>query len=142
MKNRIDFFSGLAIIAFSILLFSMTGNLPAQSSLFPKALSVLFGVLGLMLVFNGRKINNSEEKNPSFGNKEMWIGLGLIITYIVLMNVTGFFTATALFIIAFMLVNKVRSVIKIGVTVVALNIFIYFIFVAQLNVPLPQGLLF
>ncbi len=142
MKRPVDFFSGVMIVIFSMVLFGMTGRLPGESAMFPRILAGIMGFLGLLLCVSALKAHERQASIESFRNMDVWKGYLLITAYVIAMSSIGFFVSTAFFVIVFMYLNKERSVIRIGATALILNVFIYLVFVAQLNVPLPNGFLF
>jgi hypothetical protein len=61
--------------------------------------------------------------------------------YAFLIEFLGFFSATSLASVFFMLFFGLRSYVRILMVLVGLNVFIYILFVWQLRISLPSGLL-
>lgn len=148
MKKYSDVIIGIFLIIFAVGIFVMSNPLPTQSATFPRIVAGIMIFLSALLIVSGTKKAKLYEESTgdeSSANREVYKnvvkGAVLIFLYILLMPTLGFFAATSAFIASFMLVYKERSIKKILLTVITLDVFIYFIFVAQLNVPLPQGLI-
>jgi hypothetical protein len=65
------------------------------------------------------------------------IVFGIVALYLVLIRFTGFFIATAIFVPVFMVFYGVKSIRVLIITDVALNLFVYVLFVRLLKVVLP-----
>jgi uncharacterized membrane protein len=134
---------GIISLLLSVTILITAQDMPGQSSMFPKYLAIIFGVLAVVLV--GINIKNNEEnqkKLEKFFVPLMAKGMSFILAYIILIEVIGFFVSTFIFTIGFMFMYKENSKKTMIVTALGINLFIYVLFVLQLNVPLPQGLLF
>ena len=148
MKKRLnsDTVSGLIIVVISIFFLSFTNKMPAGAARFPKIMLSLLGILGFILVLRGlrasiiNKFNGKEAISPN-SEKNPMIAIALIAIYAVLLKVIGFYIATTVYIILFMLFFQEKRIKIILLTVLGINIFIYLLFVVQLNVELPQGIL-
>ena len=66
----------------------------------------------------------------------------MILAYTLLLDKIGFFVTGAVFMVIMSLWMGYRKIQFIAVTVVGLLGFIYWLFVFQLNVVLPSGILF
>lgn len=66
----------------------------------------------------------------------------MILAYTLLLDKIGFFVTSAVFMVIMSLWMGYRKIQFIAVTVVGLLGFIYWLFVFQLNVVLPSGILF
>ncbi|WP_077214898.1 tripartite tricarboxylate transporter TctB family protein [Bacillus dakarensis] len=140
MSLKLDDFIGIIVIILSAFLYFLTNDLPEQSAFFPKYLIILFGVLGVILFFQSFKNKREQSKESSFSMKNLKDpskALGLLIVYVILINLIGFFIATTMFVVVFMVVFKEKSFKKVVLTAVLLDAFLYVLFVYQLNVPLP-----
>ncbi len=145
MKKYTDVYIGVVLIIIALIIIVMSNPLPSESAVFPRIVAGIMIFLSLILTFNGLKssksVKDESESTEKIFMKDVLKGAAIMILYLVLMPILGYFTATTLFIVLFMVAYNEKSVRKILTTVVILNVFIYMIFVAQLNVPLPQGLL-
>lgn len=148
-KNFIsnDVFLGLftAIIAVIFLV---------QSFEFPENVRLLPGLaLGLSLVFSlwiaGTGIyktvqvrsGKADYTNPEM-KKRPFILLGTIVIYVFCMQEIGFFVSSAVYLPCAMLLFGQRKVLPIAISTVSVLLFIYWLFVMQLNVYMPAGFLF
>lgn len=148
MKKYSDVIIGIFLIFFAVGIFVMSNPLPTQSATFPRIVASIMILLSVLLIVSGmKKAKQYDEEQATESNikdvayQNVLKGGGMILLYILLMPMLGFFVSTSIFIASFMFVFKERSVKKILLTVITLDVFIYLIFVAQLNVPLPQGLI-
>lgn len=85
--------------------------------------------------------SGADEVFEGFKPKQFFVSLGLTILYFFMMKYLGFFTATIIFMAASLLYLKV-PLLASAITLVAINLLIYFAFVKFLGVKLPSGLLF
>jgi hypothetical protein len=130
----------------------MTGDMPEGSAFFPKIILTIFAFFGVLVfiqgvrkskVYNSENAKKMEEEIFSFLKiKTPMAALLIVLVYVALLKILGFFSATSLFIIAFMYFYQVRSIKKIILTLIGVNVFVYLLFVLQLNVAFPKGLLF
>lgn len=72
----------------------------------------------------------------------VWIVIGLITLYTILMPVIGFFPATILMLAGGMLIMKYKNYWMITAVSVLVVLFMYLVFYKILMVPLPMGILF
>ncbi|WP_028783849.1 tripartite tricarboxylate transporter TctB family protein [Thalassobacillus devorans] len=149
-----DLYVGLIIIGVSIFLFIKTFGLIEEAAKYPQALLVIFAFFGILIAAGGikktKKIRNGEELNYDGDEallnvkllKSPLITLGIVIVYVLLLTYIGFFPATILFMAAYLGFMQVKSWKAYVFTIAGLNLFIYLVFVMQLNVQLPAGIFF
>lgn len=156
MKRNVhyDIFIGLFMVLISIGMYILTFDMPKGAARFPQAILVLFAFFGLLVIYSGIKknasLNNTQADNAKQNEKSLilselklpMITLFIIIIYVMVMNLFGFFISTAVFIMGFMYYFRIRSWRVIILNALGVNIFIYLLFVLQLKVPLPKGILF
>ena len=95
------------------------------------------------MIISARKFGVESGVEEIFnGFKPLQFALSVVLTivYIFLMKYLGFFTATTIFMIASFVYLKV-PVLHSAISIVAINLLIYFAFVQFLGVRLPTGLL-
>ncbi|WP_180994066.1 tripartite tricarboxylate transporter TctB family protein [Bacillus sp. Marseille-P3661] len=153
-KVHHDVFIGIVIILLSIVLYTKTFEFIGEAALFPRALLILFAIFAVYLIYNGLKktkqmregvevIYDGEEEQLTFSLiASPMCTLGIVIVYVALINIIGFFPSTILFIISFLWYMGVKNWKVYLVTSIGLNLFIYILFVLQLNVQLPLGIFF
>ena len=152
MKNSRDVIIGLALIGFSLVIYTMTLGLPVQSSAgglnpasFPRALATFIATLSLILVVQGFMRGPKEKQPPLRGPlfRQMAVFFVMMLVYILLMPRIGYIVSTLIFLaISFVLIMPRRSArdIAIGfIFVVASTLAVYYIFGIFLRVPLIEG---
>ena len=82
-----------------------------------------------------------ETLTPSLLKTPMTLLL-VVVAYAGLLEIIGFFPSTILFLGGYLWYGGVRDWRVLVGVVVGLNLFIYLLFIVQLNVPLPAGQLF
>ena len=108
---------------------------------------LLFGLTTLYLIqmiIAARKFgveSGADEVFAGFKPVQFVVSLVLTVIYFFMMKYIGFFTATVIFMVASLLYLKVRPIPTV-ISVIAMNLLIYFAFVKFLGVKLPAGLLF
>ncbi|MET3506473.1 tripartite tricarboxylate transporter TctB family protein [Halalkalibacter oceani] len=152
MKKGIhqDVYIGAGIIIFSLFVFIKSYEFMEEVGFFPRVLSIIFAGLALILILKGLKSGKGisdeekgEEESVSLELLKSPIAVFFIILiYIGLISFVGFFVSTSLFLIVLMMYLKEKKIVTYAVMVLGLNVFIYFLFVYQLGVRLPRGLLF
>jgi len=140
-----DVWFGLGLMAFSAFFFAESRKFPAGSAQFPGFVLGGFFLLCVILFVQGvikttRNISDKGLNRSAVGKAH--IAFAIIIAYVILIVVVGFFPATVVFCPAIMLYYGLRKIkILILVTVIQ-ALFIYFIFEVQLRIPLPAGIIF
>ncbi|MDO4547647.1 MAG: tripartite tricarboxylate transporter TctB family protein [Clostridia bacterium] len=123
---------GAVIYAFLIFAFVITNSMLPDSALFPRMIIALFALLNTIMVvqaFTGKYQNK-------FTMRETLMPLlyfAGIIAYVFLFKWLGYFPATAVMMVAYMFVLKVRPIWKIGVITCGYLVFIYLLFVVWLK---------
>ena len=141
---------GVVVVMYAVCAFFyyMTKQLKAESQVYPLfTITLLFGLTTLYLLqmlfrakMHGVESGVDEVFN-GFEKLQFFVCLICVISYLVLVNLLGFFSATILFMLAVLIFLRV-PVKHIIITVVALNVMIYVAFVQFLSVRLPSGILF
>ena len=107
-------------------------------------------LLGLVIVLElgniiytyikNKKGETKVEKDPEIVYPQnLYTSIGLIVGFIILMNMIGFFLATVLYLFFMMLILKVKNLRNVIISIVGAY-GISFVFVVLLMVPLPQGI--
>lgn len=136
---------GLFFLLGAVYLLFLTTDMPESAAQFPKLVLSLLALLSILLILRGfRAAKKVEEKTEITVHhfKKALIAILIIAIYAALIRYIGFYTATSLFVIAFMRFFKEKRILAIILTIIGINLFIYFLFVVQLNVRLPKGILF
>lgn len=141
---------GVVVVMYAVCAFFyyMTRQLKAESQVYPLfTITLLFGLTTLYLLqmlFRARKNgveSGVDEVFNGFEKLQFFVCFICVVSYLVLVNLLGFFSATILFMLAVLIFLRV-PVKHIVITVVALNLMIYVAFVQFLGVRLPSGILF
>lgn len=158
MKSKIhqDVYVGVSIILLSIFVFIKSNNYIITVRLFPLLLSVILIILAIFMILEAiKKGNESEEQKEqeiTKDSEEESISIDLIkspltvtfiiLIYISLISVIGFFTSTILFLLLLLRYLKTPKIATYFILIIGLNVFVYLLFVTQLGVRLPTGFLF
>lgn len=151
MKNeRIrDIIVSLIVIAISVLFYLNTTLLTSPSDIFPKFVVLLFGSLGIVLLFSSifsKKYKVKDDEKDIINHKRRWISILSLVAYIIIMPIVGFFVTSGIFVILLSLYIQneklsflvgMKSLIISSLTMVLL----YMTFVVFLKVPIPSGIL-
>ena len=123
-------------------------KLSATSKTYPTfTIALLFCLTTLYLIqmiISARKFgveSGAQEVFAGFKPVQFVVSLALTAVYFFMMKYLGFFSATVIFMFASLLYLRVH-IIPAVVSVVVMNLLIYFAFVKFLGVRLPSGLLF
>lgn len=133
--------------AVCIFFFVYMQKLPADSKTYPTfTIALLFGLTTLYVIKMIRDaVKNGTEKGmetfEGFLPVQFFVCIGLIILYLIGIKYIGFFVSTTVFIAVVMLYLKVPK-LHIVISVIVLDLLLYFAFVKFLGVKLPKGLLF
>ena len=120
-------------------------SMPSIPRRFPLLACILICILSLAILVRGIvRTNAAKSTGETFEPVYPWskvkyalLMMALLISYAVLINVIGFFPATALFVPVCMVVLGVRKPLVIILSTVGINLFIWFLFIKQLHIPLP-----
>lgn len=142
LKLSTDVLSGMCLIIFGGFFYHKADNLLAEASLWPKMVLILLIILSVLLVLRGIRKNDLCDFENSFfvSVREMsapMIALIMMAIYVTVMSYVGFFLSTAIFLPFAMYILQQRSWKVILGTTLGLEIFVYFLFVMQLNLRMP-----
>ncbi len=123
-------------------------KLTEESKTYPIfTIALLFALTTLYLVqmiINARKFgveSGADEVFAGFKPVQFIVSIVLTLVYFLMIKYLGFFSATIIFMFASLLYLKVHIVPAV-ISVLVMNLLIYFAFVRFLGVKLPSGLLF
>ena len=141
-KTRVqDFVIGLLTIALGVFMWLQTPKFTLESKQFCRFVLALFILMGAILcvlsLINAKKPAGKEVKLGEFKNPLLMYAI--IIVYVLLMNIIGFFPATLLFMPAAMIYMGYRKPLPIICVTAGMNLFIWVLVVYSLKVSLPQG---
>ena len=123
-------------------------RLPGEIQSYPKfTIILLFGLTTLFLVqlllaaFKNGTEGGVDKVFKDFQPKQFFVSLAAVVVYVLLINVLGFYLATALFLIGLLLYLKVPY-LHTAIAVAVILALVYFAFARFLGVKLPKGLIF
>ncbi len=146
-KTRLqDMIIGILTVAVGIWAWANTQGMPETTRHYTLCVIALFTLLGGILIIQSAV----KRKVPAPGGETVQIksfvspliALVLIASYALLLDKIGFFVTSAVFMVAMMLFLGYRKIVHMAITVLGMLGFIYALFVFQLHVALPAGILF
>ena len=138
VKLHQDVYASIIIFIFSIFFFIRSLQYPPASAFYPALLMGLMGFCNIFVLINGiRKTLRMEKNSISLDViKKPLLVLLFIFAYTLLFRFFGYFIATPVFIIGFMLYFKDRNWKHLVLVPVFFMVFIYLLFVRLFETPL------
>ena len=142
MKKQIhqDVYIGFFCIALCLLVYMLNTGIPSDAAMMPYLLDSMLAVLSVLIIYQGlckSKLSAQEQGKKGLtwdGIKIPLITWGLVLLYVVLFNVTGYFVATGIMLAVMMRFMKQTSWPVIVAIDVAYLLIMYFVFARMLNV--------
>ncbi len=135
--------SGVVGIVIALGMYLYAGTFPsraASAALYIRFLAVVLGSFSVILLGKSFYSKNSDKigwiERPRF----FFATAGLLIVYIIIMNVIGFFLSSFLFMFGLAWILGYRRLISLSIGSFSLLALIYVVFVHFLSVPVPTGL--
>ena len=141
---------GVVVFMYAVCAFfyAYSYKLTEESKTYPMfTIALLFALTTLYLVqmiLSARKFgveSGADEVFAGFMPVQFIVSIVLTLVYFLMIKYLGFFSATIIFMFASLLYLKVHIVPAV-ISVLVMNLLIYFAFVRFLGVKLPSGLLF
>ena len=141
---------GVVVFMYAVCAFfyAYSYKLTEESKTYPMfTIALLFALTTLYLVqiiINARKFgveSGADEVFAGFKPVQFIVSIVLTLVYFLMIKYLGFFSATIIFMFASLLYLKVH-IVPAFISVLVMNLLIYFAFVKFLGVKLPSGLLF
>ena len=141
---------GVVVFMYAVCAFfyAYSYKLTEESKTYPMfTIALLFALTTLYLVqmiISARKFgveSGADEVFAGFKPVQFIVSIVLTLVYFLMIKYLGFFSATIIFMFASLLYLKVHIVPAV-ISVLVMNLLIYFAFVKFLGVKLPSGLLF
>lgn len=142
LKNiHADVWIGLVLIVLSIVFYVMTGSFSnLDAATWPRVILIGIMILSTLLVLHGWQLTkqNADAALPGLNTVAGAMGaLVIMIIYAILMNFTGYFVSSAIFLpVGMFLLGQRNWKAILGVTV-GLEVFVYVLFVMQLQLRMP-----
>lgn len=138
--KKVDLSLSAILLVVCGIFYFMISKLPKEASMYPIFVTTILAVLTLIQGVQSYVKKDDEGKNP-FNNIE-WKQLLFVVVacaiYIALINLIGYFVASAVYVLTVLVglkVNRKQSVI----VSLGFCIFIFVVFKVMLKVPLPKG---
>lgn len=132
---------GEILIILAVIFYIMAGQFPNTSAaVWPKAVLIGIMILSALLVIHGLQMTKDADGNADLGGavlKGPMASLVMIVAYAVCMSFTGYFVSTAIFLPLGMAALGQRNWKAILGVTVGLELFVWFLFVVQLQLRMP-----
>lgn len=138
MKLSQDRVAGVILLLICTGLFYEGWRYPAESRLFPLGLLTFLMIGAIVMIVRPAQASKGERGEP----KKILLTTLLCIAYVALVEILGFFVSTVLFMTVFMAMLGLRKPLIYIAAIVGVNLGLYLLFVWQLKVPIPIGILF
>ena len=148
MRNiHLDTFIGLLMLLVSGYFYYLTQEIPPEPAEFPKLVLIILMVFSLVIMSKGILLSLQAKKKGQTVEQyfekirgPMFVYIALCV-YVVLIELLGFFSSTTIASAFFMFLFGMRSYTKQFLVLIGINLFIYLLFVWQLKIVLPSGIL-
>ncbi|MCG7331896.1 tripartite tricarboxylate transporter TctB family protein [Salinicoccus roseus] len=144
--NISNLISGIMVMSLGALFLILSFGINTSSSelfdaaFLPQVYTILLIAFGLVITVNAFNKRNDERGENNYRGPVL--AMITMIIYIFLIPVTGYYLATFLMILSFLLLVKFKHKILLIIVPIIGILLIYLIFDLLLNVPIPMGLLF
>lgn len=154
MKKHIheDLLMSLFFIIVGLMFFLNSGGLSPDTTYFPLLCARVMMVLCIPVLIHGVKETITMNRKEADGDTTFQISWKelkgpvltflMIIGYALCISFIGFFISTFVFMMAFMYIQNYRKLISMLVITVGFEALVWLVFVFQLHLRLPKGLLF
>ena len=136
---------GIILLIFSGLVYAISIPYPSEAAYFPRGLLFLLAAFSAILIVQGiskkLKVEGKSIQKFRLGDREKKVIMmvGSSILYIYFLDKIGYYLATLPYLLIMIRALGVRRLRIIIISAVSVIIFIYCIFTAFLNIPLPEG---
>lgn len=138
-----DKLSGIIGIIAGTAMYWYAGTFPARAAsaaLYIRFLAVVFAVFSFFVLLRALRIKGDKPVTWVERPMQFYLTAGLLIVYIILLGVLGFFVSSFLFMTGLSWILGYRKIISLSVGTVSLLLVIYFVFDRFLSVPVPNGI--
>lgn len=146
MKHiHLDVHIGAVLLLAAGYLYSLAMDMPDGPAMFPKLLLIILMLFAGVILAQGVVVSLRARRDgqplprffPRLGGP--MAVFALLVGYVVLIDVLGFFSATTLASALFMALFGLRRAGQIALVALGVDLFIYALFVWQLQIALPTG---
>ena len=145
LKGRIqDLVIGVIALAIGIVMFIGTKDFPAITQLYCRIVLIILMVIGFAMILTS--VINAKKPGPEEVHLKEWINpliiFAFVLVYVFMIDKIGFFVSSAIIMPAIMVFMGYKKPLPMILTTLGTLGFIYILFVTQLKLRMPQGLLF
>jgi len=131
------------LLIFCSVLFIESQGYPHSAARFPQILLVLIAALAIGMFTEAilkQMKDETKDKLKKINKRRVIIFSIIIILYVVLIDVLGYFALTPIFIFCSLIYLKATRISSALFMSIGFTIFVYALFSAFLNIPLPKGM--
>lgn len=130
---------GEILIILAVIFYIMAGQFPnASAAVWPKAVLIGIMILSALLVIHGLQMTKDADGNADLGGAVLKGPMASLVMIVALcMSFTGYFVSTAIFLPLGMAALGQRNWKAILGVTVGLELFVWFLFVVQLQLRMP-----
>ena len=146
--SRTNIFAGLVTLILGIMVAVEAHRIPDPGledvgpGAFPFVLGIVIAACGLLLLLTAFRERRAGEPLEPVRWAAVLAALALLVAYAISLDYLGFFVATALFVVASLMLLGTRGPVRLALSGVAISGGILMIFGVLLRVSLPAGTLF
>lgn len=135
---NVDRIISLICILIGSIFYYQSYSYPEESTLYVRFVLIILMVLSVLLFINSKK---SGEKASSLQiTKNMLIAVAMIVSYVVAMQIIGYYVATFAFLVFFMWIFNHNGIVKYILTACAFLLCTFLFFEKLLAIWFPKGL--
>lgn len=138
--RSVDRWLSVIILILCCILYVITLSYPNEVVTFPKVLIIIMAFMSISLFLNSFRQIEKSILDESVSTWEVIITIALIILYVVLVPVIGFFMSTILYLYVQMWILNRNRIILYAVISTGTIAFLYLVFVIFLKIWFPKGL--
>lgn len=148
-RSTMEIFVPSLVIVYGLVFFFSVGDLDSDSSLYPRIVSVIIVLLALANLWGvswRRRVDDAPSEEDYENLQGSWVklvvGIGATVAYMILMEIFGFYVATALYAFALSLTLGWPSGFRSAVFAIFLTGTSYVAFSYLMDLRLPSGIWF
>ncbi|WP_175637065.1 tripartite tricarboxylate transporter TctB family protein [Oceanobacillus sojae] len=138
LKNS-DFYLSIFFIGLSIFIFIQSLQMPEQAQQFPMLISIPLCIFSCALLVKTAIRKKGDAIFDIANIRKVSILLFLMIVYVFLLPILGYFISSLLLFISTFIIMGYRKIISGSITAIVVVTAIFFLFDTLLNIPLPQN---
>jgi hypothetical protein len=131
-----------ALVAAAAFFFHQAANYPGVTGSYPRTLSVLLAIGGLLVLGRTVMQHKAEDDQPLFEHpRRAYLGIAVLVLYIAAVSYVGYLVPSLILGIALPLAVGYRNLRQVVLTTMATLAFIVLVFAVALQRPIPPDLL-